>query len=344
MKKYADFRSDTTTQPTQEMREAVLTAQVGDDLFDDDPTTKELEALAAKMAGKEAALYVSSGTMGNQLALLASTNPGDEVICNEYCHIMDNEAGGGAFLSGVQLRSVFNEDYTVHAEDIKRMYRVPGNIHKPISTLLCMEQATAAGNVIPLDIMKESYETAKELGLKVHLDGARLFNAATTLKVDIKEILQYTDSAMFCLSKGLCAPLGSMLVGSKEFIAEAKRYRKILGGGLRQNGFAACAGIVALTKMVDRLQEDHDNAKYLAVELNKIDGVVCDPEMTQINMVFAQITDEKLNGSKFVEDCFKKDIKIVEPEADGHIRFVTNNDVTRENCDQLLAILKAQLV
>lgn len=216
MKKYADFRSDTTTQPTQEMREAVLTAVVGDDLFEDDPTTKQLEALAAKMAGKEAALYVSSGTMGNQLAILATTNPGDEVICNEYCHIMDNEAGAAPFLSGVQLRSILNEDYTVHADDIKRVIR-PDNIHKPKTTLLCMEQATAMGNVVPLNVMKESFETAKDFGLHVHLDGARLFNAATTLKVDIKEILQYADSAMFCLSKGLCAPLGSMLVGTKEF-------------------------------------------------------------------------------------------------------------------------------
>lgn len=342
MKKFADFRSDTVTQPTMEMREAVLTAQVGDDLFDDDPTTKELEALAAKMVGMEAALYVSSGTMGNQLAVMSTTSPGDEVICGEYCHIVDNEAGAAPLLSGVQLRTVLNDEFTVYADEIRARIR-PNNIHKPKNTLLCMEQATALGNVIPLEVMKDSYNTAKEFGMHVHLDGARLFNAATALKVDVKEITQYTDSVMFCLSKGLCAPLGSMLAGSKEFIEKARKNRKILGGGLRQNGFSACCGIISLTKMVDRLQEDHDNAKFLAQEINKIDGVICDVDKTQINMVFTQITNPKLNGEKLVEDCLKENIKIVLPEPGGYIRFVTNNDTPRQDCEKLLEILKAHL-
>lgn len=342
MKIYADFRSDTVTQPTKEMREAVLTAEVGDDLFDDDPTTKKLEALAAEMAGKEAALYVSSGTMGNQLAILSTTNPGDEIICGEYCHIMDNEAGAAPFLSGVQLRTVLNDEFTVYADDVRAKVR-PNSIHKPKNTLLCVEQATAMGNVVPIEVLKDTYEAGKEFGMHVHMDGARIFNAATALGVDIKELTKYADSVMFCLSKGLCAPLGSMLVGTKEFIAKAKQYRKMLGGGLRQNGFSACCGIVALTKMVDRLQEDHDNAKFLATELTKIDGVQCDPNKTQINMIFANIDPKRIDAQKFEEACFKENIKIVPPEPTGDIRFVTNNDTTRKDCEKLLEILKAQL-
>ncbi|MGL5972355.1 MAG: threonine aldolase family protein [Oscillospiraceae bacterium] len=335
-----DFRSDTVTQPTDEMKQSVFSSQMGDDCYDDDKTTKDLERLAAEITGKEAALYVMSGVMGNQLAIMSSTNPGEEVICGEFCHIFDNEAGGAAFLSGVTLRTVENDEYTIYSNDIKRLIRPENNIQKSKTTLVCVENATSMGNVIDIKIMKETYETAKELGLNVHLDGARIFNAATYLGVSVKEIAENADTAMFCLSKGLAAPMGSMLVGRKKTIDEARRYRKMIGGGLRQTGFTAGCGIIAINKMSKRLQEDHDNAMYIAKEISLLKGVSCDLDKVHINIVFAQFNKQMFDFEKIEKTLLENKIKITPFEDQGDVRFVTNIGTNRETCENLIKIIK----
>ena len=226
--RYIDIRSDTVTQPTQKMRDAMYTAVVGDDVNRDDPTMLELEELAAKLVGKEAAMFVPSGTMGNQVSIMTHTRRGDEVICGELSHIVIHEVGAPAVLSGVMVRTIKTADY-LRPEQLLPAIR-PDDIHMPHTGLVEMENPTAMGRVVPLDIMRQNYELAHQYGLPVHLDGARLFNAATALGCDVKEITQYCDSVMFCLSKGLCAPVGSIVAGSKEFIDRARKNRKMLGG------------------------------------------------------------------------------------------------------------------
>ena len=245
-RKWIDLRSDTVTQPTQQMREAMFNAQVGDDVYGDDPTMNELEKKAAEMLGKEAALFMASGTMGNAVAVMSHTSRGDEIILSDTAHIVAHEVGGAAVLSQAFVRTLHFENGIFDAEQIRSAIRDRSNIHYPRTGLICVEEPLATGKVVPLDKLQAVYKMAKEEGLPVHMDGARIFNAATALGVDVKEIAACADSVMFCLSKGLCAPVGSMLVGSREYIERARRNRKMLGGGMRQCGFLAsrfdCAG------------------------------------------------------------------------------------------------------
>jgi threonine aldolase len=329
--KYIDLRSDTVTQPTQAMRDAMHIAEVGDDVYQDDPTVNKLEALAAEMLGKEAALYVPSGTMSNQLALMSWTNRGDEVIVSADCHIFMHEVGAAAVLSGANLRQLPFKDGVYNARLIEKAIR-PDDIHEPKTVLICMENALANGRVVPLSVMEEVYALAKKNGIAVHLDGARIFNAAAALSVDVKEITKNADTISCCLSKGLCAPVGSVLVGSASTIAKARKYRKMLGGGMRQCGLLAAAGILALTDMSTRLKEDHDNAKYMAKKLNALKGVEVDLDSVQINMVFFKVDRPADLIDSLPERMLEKGIKINGEEL-GEFRFVTSNDVSKEDID-----------
>ena len=335
MEKWIDLRSDTVTQPTQEMREAMYRAQVGDDVYGDDPTMNELERKAAEMLGKEAALFMASGTMGNAVAVMSHIQRGNEVILSDTAHIVAHEVGGAAVLSQAFIRTLHFKDGLFDAEQIRAAIRDRSNIHYPYTGLICVEEPLATGKVVPLERLQKVYQMAKEENIPVHMDGARIFNAATALGVDVKEIAACTDSVMFCLSKGLCAPVGSMLVGSKEYIERARRNRKMLGGGMRQCGFLAAAGLIALEVMTKRLQEDHDNAKYIAQRLQKMPGVTLDMNSVEINMVFFKLDAPKEVIDSLPEKMLEAGVKINGIE-DGEFRFVTTQDTSREDIDRAL--------
>lgn len=336
--KYIDIRSDTVTQPTQEMRDAMYNAVVGDDVYDEDPTIKKLEVYAAEIVGKEAALFVPSGTFGNQLSIFTHCERGNEVILDDSCHIVIHEVGASSVIAGVQLRTIKSDKGIMSPQEVRSKIRKgEEDIHFPSTGLICLENAHSNGRVIPLENMKEIHEIAKENKIPVHLDGARIFNASTYLKVDPKEITQYCDSIMFCLSKGLCAPVGSMVAGSKSFIEKAKKKRKLMGGDMRQAGFLAAAGLVALEKMRDRLHEDHENARYMGKELSKIPEISINLDDIQINMVFFTLNID--NVEEMVSYFLDKGIKINPPE-NGMFRFVTNYWVTKRDIDYIIKTLK----
>jgi len=336
--RYIDLRSDTVTMPTDEMRKAMAAAPVGDDVYEDDPTIKKLEELAARMAGKEAALFVPSGTMGNQLAIMSHTSYGDEIIVGANSHIVVHEVGAAARLSGVSYAIVDNPDDRIYAKDIIRKIRTD-DIHHPRTGLVCLENALANGTVVPLDIMKEAYETAKANGMPVHTDGARLFNAAAALGVDASEIARYTDSIMFCLSKGLCAPVGSMLAGSVEFINRARKHRKLLGGGMRQAGILAAAGIIALEEMTKRLSTDHENAKYIMERLMEMPEISLKPENVQIDMVYFEIKKEDFDAAAFTDYLLTNRVKI-NNDWPLEFRYVAHNDISRDDIDKVIGLMK----
>ncbi len=340
---YIDLRSDSVTQPTQEMRDAMYTAPVGDDVYGDDPTVKNLEQLCARKVGKEAGLFVASGTMGNQLAVMTHTARGDEIIISSGSHIVVHEVGAAAVLAGVMLRVVECKDDILTPEIIERTVRPSDSRFMAHTSLVCMENALTNGKVMSLEQMKAVYDTSKKHNLPVHLDGARLFNASVALGVDAKELTQYCDSVMVCLSKGLCAPVGSVLCGSKEFIEKARRNRQLLGGGMRQAGFVAACGIIALEKMVDRLRDDHENAKYMAHRLNKIKGVNVLMDNVDVNMVFFKLDKPKEFIHALPGKMLEHGIKMAGEEG-GLLRFITNNDVSRSDvirvCDVFETILK----
>lgn len=336
--RYIDLRSDTVTMPTKEMRMAMAEAIVGDDVYEDDPTISELQKLAAEMTGKEAAIFVPSGTMGNQLAIMTHTHRGDEIIVEENCHIVQHEVGAAAVLAGVHIRTVKGNNSIIDAKDVEKAIR-EDDIHYPRTGLICMENALSNGMVVSLENMKAVYEVAKKHNLPVHLDGARLFNAAAAINTSADEICKYTDSVMFCLSKGLCAPVGSMLAGSEAFIRRAKKNRKLLGGGMRQSGILAAAGLIALKDMSKRLRIDHENALYLAKKLGEIKGIKLDISNVQINMVFFDISETGIDSERLVKELFNKGIKVNGAE-NGLMRFVTNNDVSKEDIDYTIDCMK----
>jgi len=335
--KTIDLRSDTVTQPTQAMREAMSVALVGDDVYGDDPTMNELEAYAAALVNKEAALFVPSGTMGNQLALMTHTQRGDEIITGSHNHIVIHEVGAIPVLSGAGVRTISHPDDFITPAQLIRSIR-SSDIHEPKSTVLSMENALSNGKVMPLSLMKDNYEIAKAHGLKVHLDGARLFNAATSLNVEASELTQYCDSVMFCLSKGLCAPIGSILAGNKDFILKARKNRKLLGGGMRQAGFLAAAGLIALKDMRLRLQDDHDNAKYMAQKLLETGLVTLNLDDVQINMVFFEFVDPHFNHDDFPAYLLKNNVKI-NPDFPTY-RFVTHYWITKDDIDYVVDLIK----
>ncbi len=337
--RYIDLRSDSVTQPTQEMRDAMYTAPVGDDEYGDDPTVKNLEQLCARKVGKEAGLFVASGTMGNQLAVMTHTSRGDEIIISSGSHIVVHEVGAAAVLSGVMLRAIQCKDDMLTADIIQQAVRPSEDFMVPHTSLVCLENALTNGKVMPLKTMKSCYDKAKEYNLPVHLDGARLFNASVALNVDAKEITQYCDSVMVCLSKGLCAPVGSVLCGSKEFIEKARRNRKLLGGGMRQAGLVAACGIIALDKMVDRLKDDHDNAKYMAKRLNKMKGVNVLMNNVDVNMVFFKLDKPRDFIYSLPAKMLEYGIKMAGEEG-GLLRFITNNDVSRADVEYVCSVFE----
>lgn len=341
MKRYIDLRSDTVTLPTMEMRKAMAEAEVGDDVYEDDPTLNLLQKKAAAMLHKEDACFVASGTMGNLLSILTHTNRGDEIIIGRNYHPITHEVGGIAAIAQVLPRMIEHADDIIYPRDIKNAMR-PDDIHEPCTSLLCLENALSNGTVVPLEIMKEDYRTAKSLGLKVHLDGARLFNAAAALGCDVSELAACADSVTFCLSKGLCAPVGSVVCGDKEFIRKLRRNRKRIGGGMRQAGVLGAAGIIALDVMSKRLNEDHENARILARKLNEFDCIEVDEEKVQINMVFFKITKSDFDSVQFQKKMLEKGIK-VNPEDHGIMRFVTHNDISREDIDRVIEVMRELL-
>ena len=293
--KTIDLRSDTVTQPTPEMRQAMAQAEVGDDVYGEDPTVNRLQELSAVVMGKEAGLFIPSGTMGNLAAILAHCGRGDEVILGNLSHTFLFESGGASTLGGVHSYQLPNQlDGTLELESIRYAIR-PDDPHHPITRLICLENTHNFCGGVPLNTAytQSVYELANENQLNVHLDGARIFNASIALGVDVKELTTPVDSVTFCLSKGLCAPIGSVLCGSSDFINRARRIRQVLGGGMRQAGIMAAAGIVALETMVERLAEDHRRAKILADALSDIPGIQFNLGLPSTNMVFFKI-DETL--------------------------------------------------
>ncbi len=332
--RYIDLRSDTVTMPTDEMRTAMSFAEVGDDVYRDDPTVNKLEKIATEIIGKEAALFVPSGTMANQIAILTHTKRGDEVILGEHCHIVEHEVGGAALISGVQFRTVKSDNDSITAKAVLSAIR-GSDIHFPDTGLICLENALSNGTVMSLTEMSEIYKIATRHSIPLHLDGARVFNAATALNTDVKNIAKNCDSLMFCLSKGLCAPVGSILAGSKEFIDKARKNRKLLGGGMRQAGIIAAAGIIALEKMTKRIEEDHNNAKYLSKKIDELTYFNVSKNQLDINMVFFSIEGNYVSSEKLVSTLFENGIKINHSE-NGTFRFVTNNGVNRKDIDYVI--------
>lgn len=302
VEKNLDLRSDTVTKPTPEMREAAYKAEVGDDVYGDDPTVNELEEKACEIFGKEAALFVTSGTMGNAVAVLAHTQRGDEIILEQRSHIYVNEVGGLAVMGQLMARTIPGEKGYMKPEIIRAAIR-PENIHYPQTSLLCIENThnSAGGIALTPKQMKSNWDVAKEHNLGVHLDGARVFNASVALKINVQEIAQYADTIMICLSKGLGAPVGSLVVGTEDIMKRARKYRKMLGGGMRQAGIIAAPGLVALTKMVDRLEEDHKNAKLLADGLRKM-GIQVVNEV-QTNMVYVDFSPIGWTAENWIKAC-----------------------------------------
>lgn len=318
---YVDLRSDTVTKPTPEMREAMAKAEVGDDVFRDDPTVNRLEAMAAEHLGKEAALFVPSGTMGNLIALLVHCQRGDEVILGSKSHIYLNEAGGMSALGGIQPCPVPNQkDGTLALDDILASIRTE-DVHHPITRLICLENTQNICGGVPLtaEYTRRVAEIARTHNLALHIDGARLFNAAAAQNVDAKELAAPADSVMFCLSKGLAAPIGSMLVGTAKFIARARRIRKMLGGGMRQVGVIAAAGLISLEKMTARLGEDHLRAKKLADGLRQLPGILLDEGTPYTNMVYFNISEDiRWNAWELTERLKAFGVLV---DADGPRRF-----------------------
>lgn len=323
---YIDLRSDTVTKPTPEMREAMAEAEVGDDVYRDDPTVNHLEELAAQTLGKEAAIFVPSGTMGNLLALLVHCQRGDEVIVGRLSHIYLNEAGGMSALGGIQPCPIPNQkDGTLSFDDILASIRTD-DVHHPITRLICLENTQNICGGVPLSAAytRQVGELAHQNGLALHVDGARIFNSAVAQNVSVKELVQPADSVMFCLSKGLAAPIGSMLVGSQKFVGRARHLRKMLGGGMRQVGIIAAAGIISLERMVNRLADDHIRAKKLADGLRHVKGLAVDEGSPYSNMVYMNLTDDVEIDSRQICERARRLGILLDAEGPRRFRLVTH--------------------
>jgi threonine aldolase len=331
-----DLRSDTVTRPTPEMRRAMAEAEVGDDVYGEDPTVNRLQQRAAEVFGREAALFVPSGTMGNQIAVKCHTHHGQEIICEERAHFINLESATMAAFSGCQPRTIRGEDGAITWAEIKKRIAPPA-YYRSQTGLIWLENtlSLAGGTIFPQAQADEICDRAHELGLPVHLDGARIFNAQAALGRPVAELSKKFDSIMFCLSKGLCAPVGSMLLGSTAFIERARRYRKALGGGMRQAGVLAAAGLIALEKMPARLKEDHDNARVLAEGLTGIPGIKLDPKKSPTNILVFDVSSTGMDTAEFSRRLATKNI--LAAGIDNELmRFATHHDVTREDCLEAL--------
>lgn len=336
MDRAIDLRSDTVTRPSRAMREAMARAEVGDDVFGDDPTVNALQELAADALGTEAALFLPSGTQSNLCALLAHCQRGDEFLVGQTAHTYRYEGGGAAIVGGIQPQPIeFEVDGTLDLGKAAR-YIKPDDPHFARTRLLCLEN-TQAGKVLPLDYLRRAEAFAKGHALGLHLDGARIFNASVKLGVPVTDISQHFDSVSVCLSKGLGAPVGSVLCGPRDYIRTAHRWRKVVGGGMRQAGVLAAAGIIALTENVGRLAEDHDNASALAAGLTAIDGLNCDAAAVQTNMVFVESEPGLLR--ELTVWCRERGILL--HESGGSLRLVTHLDISGADVDVVIAAFKS---
>lgn len=333
-----DLRSDTVTLPTDEMRKAMYNAEVGDDVYGEDPTVNRLEELAAALTGKEAGLLVASGTMGNQVAVMVHTKKSDEIICEAESHIYYFEVGGLACLSGAQARPIIAPRGILTAELIRQHIRGI-DVHVPDTGLICLENThnRAGGTCYTLDGLREIKELADSCKIPVHMDGARIFNAAVALKSPVAEIAQYADTVQLCLSKGLCAPVGSLIVGKKEFIQRARRFRKMVGGGMRQAGILAAAGIVAMTQMVERLAEDHRHARILGEALTNM-GFAVDLETVQTNIVIADVKPFGIKAEEFVLTLSQNGIK-ANAFGEYRVRFVTHYGIEQDDVNYTIDVI-----
>ena len=331
-----DLRSDTVTKPTPEMRRAMAEAEVGDDVYGEDPTVNRLERRAAEIFAREAAIFVPSGTMGNQIAIKIHTRQGQEVICEERGHIFNYEMAMLAHFSGCMPRPIHGEDGILTWSDIAKRIS-PKIYHRAQTGMISLENThnMAGGSVYPPEVADEICDRAHEVALPVHLDGARIFNASVALGKPVREITKKFDSVMFCVSKGLGAPVGSLLVGSRNFIEQARVYRKSLGGGMRQAGVLAAAGIIALEKGPERLREDHENARFLAEGLAGIRGVAITPAKVKTNIVVFDISGTGMSSEQMARELAAKNILAsgIGPQA---IRLVTHIDVDRAACTRAL--------
>ena len=337
-----DLRSDTFTHPTQAMRDAMATAEVGDDVFQEDPTIKKLETLSAKKTGKEAALFVPSGTMGNLISVLSHCSRGDEILLGDRCHISLYEVGGVSALGGVHPRTLPNNcDGTISLDLLEKGIR-HSDIHSPPTRLICLENTHnfCQGTPLSPDYMTSVADLAQNYGLKIHLDGARIFNAAVALKVPVAKLTEKVDSVMFCLSKGLSAPVGSLVCGSSDFIDKARKMRKMVGGGMRQAGHLAAAGLVALQELVNRLQEDHENAKLLARGIATLEGIELDETRVKTNIIFFNLTG--MEGEKFIDQLDKKQIKLLMTGVET-FRAVLHREVSKKQVQIVIETIRAIL-
>lgn len=341
MDKLIDLRSDTVTRPTPEMRRAMAEAEVGDDVFGEDPTVNRLQDFAASLLGKEAALYVSSGTMANQVSVKAHTQAGDEVIMEKTSHPYNYESGALAAISGVQVCLLEGRHGILEPEQVENAIR-PGEHHYAPTRLVCLENThnRGGGTIYPMEKIRGIAQVARRNGLALHLDGARLFNASVASGIPAREYAGHFDSASVCLSKGLGAPVGSVIAGSAEFIDRCHRFRKMMGGGMRQAGIIAAAGIYALENNIDRLSQDHRNAALLAEGLAALGGVSIDLSRVQTNIVYFEVQDSRYgNAAQLVEELRKQGV-LVQATARNTIRAVTHLDVSEEDIHRALEIIK----
>lgn len=335
-----DLRSDTVTKPTPAMRHAMANAEVGDDVYGEDPTVNALQQRAAQVLGKEAALFVPSGTMGNQIAIACHTVPGNEVICESHSHIIDYEMSAMAIVSGVIPRTVPGRDGgRLTWEDVRTAVRSHTD-YNARTGLVALENShnMGGGTVLSLEASREIALGAREMGLPVHLDGARVFNAALALGVPVSEVVEPFDSVMFCLSKGLAAPVGSLVVGTREFIERALDVRRVLGGAMRQVGILAAAGLVALEEMTGRLAEDHANAREIARLVSQLPGVLLDPESVQTNIVIFDLDERAPSGAELTALMEAKGV-LASAYGPRRVRLVTHKDVSRDECLEAASIV-----
>ncbi len=334
-----DLRSDTITNPSAEMRRAIAEAEVGDDVYMEDPTVNRLQERAAEIFGREAALFVPSGSMGNLIAIKIHTRPGNEVICEERGHVFNYEMGAMSAIAGTVPRPIYAEGGILRWEQVKRQIR-PKVYYRAQTGLISLESThnLAGGTVYPLAVVEQICDGAHDAGIPVHMDGARIFNAATHLGRDVRTLTAKCDSVMFCLSKGLGAPVGSMLVGSRDFIDQARVARKTLGGGMRQVGVLAAAGLVALEKGPQRLAEDHGNARHLAEGLAQIPGILINPAKVQTNIMILDVSGTGLTSTELSAVLKEHNVLAsgVSPET---MRMVTHLDVNRQMIDRALEVM-----
>jgi threonine aldolase len=340
--KIIDLRSDTVTLPTPAMREAINTAELGDDVYGEDPATNRLQEMAADMVGKEAALLVPSGTMGNLACVLTHCARREEVILGDKSHTFLNEAGGISALGGIQVHTVPNQaDGTMLLEDIEAAIRGE-NIHYPRTGLICLENThnRCSGSPLSPEYTDSVAALAARHGIKLHLDGARVFNAAVALGVDVREVTRSVDSMIFCLSKGLAAPIGSVICGTREFVTEALRTRKLLGGGMRQTGIIAAAGLVALRDMLARLKEDHDHARNLAEGIVRVPGLSIDLQGLKTNIIYFDLASDRLTADEFTTKAGSRGVKFL-PTGPSRFRMVTHYGITAEDIAETLEVLSS---